>query len=53
MSTFRLVRHAPTGGIQVIAEPIELPADDVPDINRALVRTLYRLWPMPGAKGAG
>ncbi len=41
---YRLVRHLPNGGREVLAEGIELPPADVADINRAMVRTMYRLW---------
>lgn len=47
MSTdFRLVRHGPDGGRALVAEPITLPAADASEINVALVRTPYRLYPI-------
>jgi hypothetical protein len=47
VSRFKLVRHLPSGGREVLAEGIELPAEEAADINRAMVKTMYRLWAVP------
>ncbi len=43
---FVLVRHRYDGGRDELAS-FELAAEDGADINRGLVRTMYRLWPSP------
>ncbi len=45
MKRFRLVRHE-AGAMNVLAE-IEMDPLEASEVNRALVKTLVRLWPVP------
>jgi hypothetical protein len=43
---FRLVRHLGDGAREVVAEPLQLRPEEVAEVNRALVRTHLRIWPV-------